>query len=192
MENVLPGYGMIRVSADPRPLEIAELVHGHSASDDAEDARPFRDTPFYLWNIAEASQLTTPPLPPIKTLRARWVFSHDDNFVLLLVAVESYELDSQVAAALTFAAEAAQMAGWRPQDSRDLNQWLEEVVTATPYAELTSAQARYGFTRVGFERRRSTATPSSRLSLVPTAHSLGGRPLDAEGREVWSPDPGDA
>lgn len=188
MENVVRVLPMIRVDVDPCP---SENVYLHPAPDASGRIRSYRETPFYYWRIAEAST-TTPPLPTIKTLYARWVFARDDTFTLLVVIVESYKLDRQVADALTFAAEAARMAGWRPEeDGRNLHEWLLEGVSADSSAEVMCGQARFGFTRIGFERRHRAGTAFTQLSLEPTAHSLGDRPLDAEGREVLSPNSGD-
>jgi len=121
MENVVPSLRWFGVARDPHPSENL----AHPAPDASGRIRSYRETPFYYWRIAEASQFTEPPLPTIKMVRALWVFARNDTFTLLKVMVESYELNSHVADALTFAAEAARMAGWRPEeDGRSLHEWL--------------------------------------------------------------------
>lgn len=170
MENVV-SLPMFRVG-DPRPCT-------HPYLDLPTDAS-YLDAPFYSWVITQRSDTST-----VRTLYARWVFARDDTLARVVVIAETSELEPRAADVLTYAAEAAQMDGWREEDSRNLLGWLRDAVVAHPDSEASNAKGRFGRTLILFERvYRDTGTVLNQMSLEPTDHSLRGRPLDADGREL--------
>ena len=170
MENRV-SIRMFRVR-DPRPCTHPYLNLPTDAS--------YLDAPFYSWVLAERSETSA-----VRMLGARWIFARDDTLARVAVIAETPDLEPRAADVLTYAAEAAQMDGWTEEDTRDLLGWLRDAVVAHPDSEASNAKGRFGRTLILFERvRRDTGTVLNQMSLEPTDHSLRGRPLDAEGREL--------